>query len=85
MARQVAKRLMVAFSPDFVCMYARGRRISHTHIFLVPTKRGDVLDGFFNALERFQESPEALASLKTPTALSETENTIRESSLPIEN
>ena len=85
MARRVAKRLMVAFSPDFVCMYARGRRIPHTHIFLVPTKRGDVLDGFFNALERFQESPEALASLKTPNALSETENTIRESSLPIEN
>jgi len=79
MARRVAKKLMVAFSPDFVCLYARGRRIPHTHIFLVPTKRGDVLDGFFNALERFQESPEVLASLKTPAALEETEKSIHES------
>ena len=78
LARRVAKRLMVAFSPDFVCMYARGRRIPHTHIFLVPTKSGDVLDGFFNTLERFQESPEALASLKSADSLKETAKTIRE-------
>ena len=82
MARRVAKRLMATFSPDFVCLYARGRRIPHTHIFLVPTKSGDVLDGFFNALECFQESPEALASLKKPTALAETKKAIRKSSPP---
>jgi len=78
MARRVAKRLMVAFSPDFVCIYARGRRIPHTHVFLVPTSRGDVIDSFFNALERFQESPETLASLKSPNALTETKKTICE-------
>ena len=38
-------------------MYARGRRIPHTHIFLIPTAKDDVLDRFFNALEKFQESP----------------------------
>ncbi len=69
MAREVANRLMAVFKPEFVCMYARGRRIPHTHIFLVPTGKGDVLDSFFNALERFQESPEKLAELRAPKAL----------------
>jgi len=63
-ARIAADKIMMALQPDFVCMYARGRRIPHTHIFLVPTFKGDVLDRFFNALEAFQESPPALAALR---------------------
>ncbi len=63
LARRAAALLMEAFASDFVGMYARGRRIPHTHIFLVPTRSGDVLDGFFNALERFQEAPCGLAEL----------------------
>ncbi|MBN1420708.1 MAG: HIT family protein [Planctomycetes bacterium] len=63
LARRVANRMMEVFAPEFVCMYARGRRIPHTHIFLVPTSRGDVLDGFFTALERTQESARSLALL----------------------
>lgn len=63
-ARTVARKMMTALSPEFVCMYARGRRIPHTHIFLIPTVRDDVLDRFFNALEKFQESPKDLARLK---------------------
>ena len=70
-ANQVANKLMEAFKPDFVCMYARGRRIPHTHLFLVPTYQGDVLDGFFNALERFQEAPSDLARLKGEENLTE--------------
>ncbi len=77
MAKRVAERLGAALSPEFVSMYARGRRIPHTHVFLVPTTTGDVLDGFFNALERFQESPQALASLKEPGALAATAEKIR--------
>jgi histidine triad (HIT) family protein len=69
MAGRVAQRLGRAFSPDFVCLYARGRRIPHTHVFLVPTRTGDVLDGVFNALERFQESPPALTALRSSAAL----------------
>ena len=57
MAQEVAGKIMETFHPDFVCMYARGRRIPHTHIFLVPTYSGDPLDRFFNALEGFQEAP----------------------------
>ncbi len=63
-ARVIAQKIMKAFQPDFVCMYARGRRIPHTHIFLVPTYKGDLLDRFFNALEKAQESPEGMMRLK---------------------
>ena len=71
-ARVVAGKIKQAFKPDFVCMYARGRRIPHTHIFLVPTYSGDLLDRFFNALERAQESPAALAKMRGKKAMAET-------------
>jgi histidine triad (HIT) family protein len=71
MARVVANRMMKKFEPDFVCLYARGRRIPHTHLFLVPTYSGDVLDRFFSALEHFQESPQALAQLREPESMKE--------------
>ena len=77
MAKRVANRLGAAFSPDFVCMYARGRRIPHTHVFLVPSVKGDVLDAFFNALEKVQESPPALAPLRTAEALASAAEKIR--------
>ena len=64
LAHEVAHRLGAAFEPEFVAMYARGRRIPHTHIFLVPTIRGDVLDRFFNGLEKVQETSEELSALR---------------------
>jgi histidine triad (HIT) family protein len=71
LARDVAGRMMEKFNPDFVFLYARGRRIPHTHLFLIPTYSGDVLDRFFNALENFQESPQMLAKLREPEAMAE--------------
>jgi histidine triad (HIT) family protein len=50
-------------------MYARGRRVPHTHIFLVPSSGGDVLDHYFSALERAQESSSDLSRLKEQPAL----------------
>ena len=76
-ARIVASRIMKAFKPDFVCMYARGRRIPHTHIFLVPTYKGDPLDRFFNALEGFQESPKILARMAEQGSMEETAEKLR--------
>jgi len=55
--------------PDFISLYARGRRIPHTHIFLIPTVSGDLTDRFFNALEKFQESPEELLKIKNSLGL----------------
>ncbi len=69
-AHAAANTMVRRFDPDFVCLYARGRRIPHTHLLLVPTSSGDVLDRFFNTLERFQESPAELAALRHPEALS---------------
>ncbi len=76
-ARLVAGKMMKALKPDFVCMYARGRRIPHTHIFLIPTFGGDVLDRFFNALENFQESPRELAKLAEDDSLKAAAELIR--------
>jgi len=76
-ARTVSAKIMRAFLPDFVCMYARGRRIPHTHIFLVPTYKGDPVDRFFNALEGFQESPEKLVGLKDERSMKETAEALR--------
>lgn len=79
MARHVAKSIMREFKPDFVCMYARGRRIPHTHIFLVPTVKGDVLDRFFNALEGVQESPIELVGLRRPAIFRQVAGRLRKS------
>jgi histidine triad (HIT) family protein len=73
----VATKMMKTMSPEFVCMYARGRRIPHTHIFLVPTYKGDILDRFFNALELFQESPPELAALRENSTMEETAELLR--------
>jgi histidine triad (HIT) family protein len=54
-AKIVANKMMEAFQPDFIFLWARGTRISHTHIFLIPTHNGDGLDMFFNALEIFRK------------------------------
>ena len=64
LARATAGRIRRALHPDFVTMYARGRRVPHTHIFLVPTFQGDPLDRVFNALEGMQEQAVQLASLR---------------------
>jgi histidine triad (HIT) family protein len=64
LARATSKRIMKVFAPEFVTMYARGRRIAHTHIFLIPTFKGDPTDRHFNALEGFQEQAATLAGLR---------------------
>ena len=70
-SRIIARRIKKVFHPDFVCLYARGRRIPHTHLFLVPTYGGDLLDRFFNALEGAQESPTELCRFKSKKAMAE--------------
>jgi histidine triad (HIT) family protein len=77
-ARRVALKLMETFKPDFICQYARGRRIPHTHIFLVPSFAGDVLDRFFNTLEIVQEKPQDLVALKKPASLADTARLLRD-------
>ena len=71
LAHRAANKIMKSFDPDFVCLYARGKRIPHTHIFLIPAYEGDVLDRFYNAMEKFQESPRELARLMDAESLDE--------------
>jgi histidine triad (HIT) family protein len=77
LARATSRRIMKAFSPEFVTMYARGRRIPHTHIFLIPTYKGDPTDRHFNALEGFQEQASAMARLRDRGALYLTADLLR--------
>jgi histidine triad (HIT) family protein len=77
LAHTVANRMMKRLKPDFVCLYSRGRRIPHTHLFLIPTFKGDLVDRHFNALEGFQESPPALTQLRDPEAMKETVELLR--------
>jgi histidine triad (HIT) family protein len=72
LAQETADCIMSAYQPDFVAMYARGRRIPHTHIFLVPTSKGDPVDRHFNALEGFQEAIASLAHERQPEIMAET-------------
>jgi histidine triad (HIT) family protein len=78
LAHAVAGKINKAYKPDFVAMYVRGRRIPHTHIFLVPTFKGDPVDRFFNTLEGFQESADVLVSLKNERSMKETCKKIRD-------
>ncbi len=80
-SKVVAGKIMPTFQPDFVCMVARGRRIPQTHIFLVPTSQGDPLDRFFNALERFQKTPEELTRLKQKDRMKETAERLQKKNL----
>ncbi len=71
MAKVVANRMMNKFNSDFIFLWARGTRIPHAHLFVVPSYNGDVLDQFFNALENFQESAEELTRLRKAEAMKE--------------
>ncbi|HNQ86425.1 MAG TPA: HIT family protein [Deltaproteobacteria bacterium] len=86
-ARMISNRMMETLSPspDFVFMYARGRRIPHTHIFLIPTYKDDVLDRFFHALEKFQESPQEMALLKGKDQMLDAMKLLLKPQIPIHN
>ena len=74
-AKIASEKIMGVLKPDFVTMYARGKRIPHVHIFLIPTFNGDAIDRFFNTLEGFQESVAELSEVKL--GLEEISNTLR--------
>ena len=82
LAHRVARKLKTAFDPEFVCLMARGRRIPHTHLFLVPTAPGDVLDRYFNGLERVQEGSEELAPLREHASREKAARSLRAARAP---
>ena len=82
LAHRVARKLKTAFDPEFVCLMARGRRIPHTHVFLVPTAPGDVLDRYFNGLERVQEGSEELAPLREHASREKAARSLRAARAP---
>ncbi|MCX8031649.1 MAG: HIT family protein [Thermodesulfovibrionales bacterium] len=77
LSRKVSLRLMEIYKADLITLYARGRRIPHTHIFLVPTFKNDPVDRHFNALEGFQEEAYRLSFLSTPKELDRVDKLLR--------
>jgi histidine triad (HIT) family protein len=45
-AKKVAKKIKKTYSPDHVCLFARGGRLPHLHIAVFPSKEGDGVSGF---------------------------------------
>ncbi len=45
-AKRVAKKIKAEYKPDFICVFIRGGRVSHTHVVLFPSEEGDQLSGF---------------------------------------
>ena len=82
LAHRFARKLKTAFDPEFVCLMARGRRIPHTHVFLVPTAPGDVLDRYFNGLEKVQEESEELAPLREHASREKAARSLRTAASP---
>jgi histidine triad (HIT) family protein len=78
LARVTAGKIKTALAPDLVTMYVRGRRVPHAHVFLVPTFKDDPLDRLFNALEGFQEASGHLAHLRSPAAMDEIAEKLRQ-------
>jgi len=76
-ARIVSQKIMEVYRPDFVSLFARGRRIPHTHIFLIPTFGDDMIDRFFNALERFQEAPPELMKLRDKATMEDVARSLK--------
>jgi histidine triad (HIT) family protein len=71
LAHETAGRIMQEYKPEFVSIYARGRRVPHAHLFLIPAQPGDLYDRHFTALERLQETSPELAHLRSPAMLAQ--------------
>lgn len=77
LAHQVAAQLMQTYRPEFVSIYARGRRVPHAHLFVVPAYTGDLYDREFTKLERLQESSPELEALRSARALAAAADRLR--------
>ena len=77
LARDISQRIMKVLHPEFVAIYARGKRVPHTHIFLIPSYGDSPFDKFFDALQKFQESPEDLANLRRPEVMNDVARRLR--------
>jgi diadenosine tetraphosphate (Ap4A) HIT family hydrolase len=80
-ANTVANRMMKTYNPDFVFLYARGRRIPHTHIFLIPTYGGTSWTDFSTPWRISRSRPSGLAALKDPALMAQAARELRRGGL----
>jgi histidine triad (HIT) family protein len=76
LAHRVANRLSDVYDPEFVCMFARGRRVPHTHIPRADRARRHPRR-HFDELEKKQAASEELAALRRAESREEAVRRIR--------
>ena len=56
-ANITGKAMMRAFNPKAIAMLARGLRVPHYHLILMPVRNGDINDRFFSVLDAYSGFP----------------------------
>ncbi|MEA1925421.1 MAG: HIT domain-containing protein [Candidatus Altiarchaeota archaeon] len=57
-AKRISEKMKKAYDVEYIDLFARGMRIPHVHIFLIPTIKGEknVFDMFVNMFSYVQEN-----------------------------
>ncbi|OYT52936.1 MAG: HIT family protein [Candidatus Altiarchaeales archaeon ex4484_2] len=57
-ANRISQKMKKAYDVEYIDLFARGMRIPHVHIFLIPTMKGEknVFDMFVNMFSYVQEN-----------------------------
>ncbi|MGC8566646.1 MAG: HIT family protein [Caldisphaera sp.] len=56
-ANITGKAMMKSFNPKAIAMLARGLRVPHYHLILMPIRNGDINDRFFSVLDAYSGFP----------------------------
>ncbi|AFZ69852.1 HIT family hydrolase, diadenosine tetraphosphate hydrolase [Caldisphaera lagunensis DSM 15908] len=53
----IGKAMIKAFNPKAIALIARGLRVPHYHLILVPIRDGDINDKYFSVMDAYQGFP----------------------------
>lgn len=49
--------MIKAFNPKAIALIARGLRVPHYHLILIPVREGDITDKYFSVMDAYQGFP----------------------------
>jgi histidine triad (HIT) family protein len=53
----VGRAMIKAFNPKAIALIARGLRVPHYHLILIPVREGDITDKYFSVMDAYQGFP----------------------------
>ncbi|WP_292319877.1 HIT family protein [Caldisphaera sp.] len=53
----IGKAMIKAFNPKAIALIARGLRVPHYHLILIPVREGDINDKYFSVMDAYQGFP----------------------------